>query len=136
MKKTWILALMAAGNIHAAIVNHKVPNNNVWSALSMLESGDNDFQIGTHGEVSRYQILPREWKRFGGGPLKTATDPGHAKQVAMQRMQFYLTRFNAGHHRAPNSFEFYVLWNAPAQTDHARLIVTERAQRFANLCSL
>lgn len=106
------------------------------TALSMLETGGNDHMIGRRGEVSRYQLLPREWQRFGGGSLRTAVNPAHARQVALSRITYYVHRFEATHHRDPNAFEFYVLWNAPAQSGHASPVVTERAQRFANLCSL
>src|SRR5437773_12226818 len=33
-------------------------------ALSMLETADNDRTIGSAGEVSRYQIMPRTWKQY------------------------------------------------------------------------
>ncbi len=32
------------------------------SALSMLETGDNDRVVGRAGEISRYQILKMEWR--------------------------------------------------------------------------
>lgn len=34
------------------------------SALSMLETGNNDHKIGHRGEVSRYQILPHLFKKL------------------------------------------------------------------------
>src|SRR6266567_952502 len=35
-----------------------------WSALSQIESGDNDKAVGRLGEISRYQILPDVWSAF------------------------------------------------------------------------
>ena len=98
-----------------------------WSALSMLESGNDDQAIGTHGEVSRYQIRPYLWP--GGNPL----NPHAALQVAQKIMNQRVAKFEASHHRAPTDFEFYVLWNAPQEVNHPRRAVAERAHRFANL---
>src|SRR5690349_12183147 len=75
-----------------------------WSALSMLESGNDDEAIGTHGEVSRYQIRPYLWP--GGNPLNAHA----ALKVAQNIMQQRVAKFEASHHRAPTDFEFYVLW--------------------------
>ena len=32
------------------------------SALSQIESGDNDRAVGKAGEISRYQVLKNEWR--------------------------------------------------------------------------
>jgi hypothetical protein len=98
-----------------------------WSALSMIESGNDDRAIGTLGEISRYQIRPYLWP--GGNPLNAHI----ALRVARNIMQPRLTRFEQSHHRAPTDFEFYVLWNAPQEVNHPRRAVAERAHRFANL---
>lgn len=98
-----------------------------WSALSMLESGNDDNAIGTHGEVSRYQIRPVFWP--GGDPK----DAGSALAAAKQIMSERVARFTENHGRAPTDFEFYVLWNAPVQLAHPSKAVSERARRFANL---
>jgi hypothetical protein len=96
------------------------------SALSMLETGNNDRALGRKGEVSRFQILPAEWRRYGTG------DP-HNPAGAARAVQ----RIMAARCRAPSvtNFDFYVLWNAPAQAGHPSSVVRERAQRFANLCA-
>jgi len=98
-----------------------------WSALSMIESGNDDSAIGTLGEVSRYQIRPYLWP--GGNPLNAHV----ALKVARNIMQPRLARFEQAHRRAPSDFEFYVLWNAPQEVNHPRRAVAERAHRFANL---
>ena len=98
-----------------------------WTALSMIESGDNDRAVGAVGEISRFQIRPELWS--GGNPL----NPQVALTVARKTMQPRLHRFQQLHKRQPTDFEFYVLWNAPWQADHPSATVKERAQRFVNL---
>ncbi len=98
-----------------------------WTALSMLESGDDDHAIGRAGEVSRYQISPGLWP--GGNPLDASVALSNARCIMAERT----AAFEHTHGRAPDDFEFYVLWNAPAQINHPHRIVAERARRFANL---
>ena len=98
-----------------------------WSALSMLESGNNDQAIGQLGEVSRFQIQPHLWP--GGNPQ----DVQIALSVAQDIMQQRTEAFQKTHNRPPTDFEFYVLWNAPVQMGHPSHIVTDRARRFENL---
>jgi len=98
-----------------------------WSALSMLESGNNDYAVGHQGEVSRYQILPKLWP--GGNPQNEQEALAAAKEI----MQVRLNRFEKTHSRPANDYEFYILWNAPWQASHPSKTVAERAQRFSNL---
>jgi hypothetical protein len=98
-----------------------------WTALSMLETGNNDSVIGSCGEISRYQIRSEIWP--GGNPL----DPKAALVVAKDVMRARLSKFEQTHKRAATDFEFYVLWNAPAKVNHPTPCVIERAERFVNL---
>ena len=98
-----------------------------WSALSMIESGDNDRAVGPRGEVSRYQILPELWP---GGNFK---DTREALAAAQEVMKPRLEAFEKSHGRPATDFEFYVLWNAPWEADHPSKAVSERARRFSNL---
>jgi hypothetical protein len=98
-----------------------------WSALSMLESGDNDNAAGPDGEISRFQIRRQLWS--GGDPRDAKT----ALAVAQEIMRPRLDDFQHAHKRVASDFEFYVLWNAPSQVDHPGSFVAERARRFANL---
>ena len=100
---------------------------NRWKALSMLESGDNDYAIGRCGEISRFQIRAQLWP--GGDPRDAAA----ALIVARNIMHARISQFEETHGRPPTNFEFYVLWNAPAEVDHPVPCVVERAQRFVNL---
>lgn len=99
-----------------------------WSALSMLESGNDDSAVGSRGEISRYQIRPYLWP--GGNPHNA----GLALGVAQKIMKARIARFEQTHNnRAPSDFEFYVLWNAPQEINHPCRAVAKRAERFANL---
>lgn len=98
-----------------------------WSALSMLESGNDDQAIGSRGEVSRYQIRPYLWP--GGNPINAHV----ALNVAQKIMQSRIARFEQTHNRVPTDFEFYVLWNAPQEVNHPCRAVAKRAERYANL---
>jgi hypothetical protein len=144
----WIIALaFFAGLIHKG---HSAPISAQWSsikilptiiqsidlfqALAMVESGDNDFARGEHREVSRYQILPRVWRSATDLPFSAATNPLTARAVAgiviTKRWNWFVARYN----RKPTLFEWYYLWNCPRQVMHPSCVERERAQRFVNLC--
>ena len=122
MRLTFLIVLLAAC---ALIPSARAMDR--WSALSMIESGNNDSAVGSVGEISRYQIRPRLWP--GGNPH----NPHLALTVAQKIMEARLLKFQHAHKRAPNDFELYVLWNAPQEVNHPRHAVAERAERFANL---
>ena len=52
------------------------------SALSMIETGNNDRMVGRAGEISRYQILKREWRSVTNSARYA--DPETAKAVTMK----------------------------------------------------
>lgn len=105
------------------------------SALSMLETGDNDRMVGRAGEISRYQVLKSEWQAVTAST--SYTDPTLSKEIAVKILEQRVQRFKTTFNRPPTDFEFYALWNAPGQVFGARIspVVAERAQRFANLCA-
>jgi hypothetical protein len=104
------------------------------AALSMIETGDNDRIVGRAGEISRYQILKREWRSVTNSTCYT--DPATAKAVTLQLIDRRLQAFQARYSRPPTDFEFYALWNAPGQVLERRVspTVAERCRRYANLC--
>ena len=103
-----------------------------WTALSLIESGDNDRAIGPHGEVSRYQMQPELWKRYA--PTNADwSKPEDSLSVARSVMQERCAVFERATNRPPSDFEFYVLWNAPAQIHKPSKAVTRRAERFCNV---
>jgi hypothetical protein len=103
-----------------------------WSALSQIESGDNDHAVGSAGEISRFQMRPETWQRFAP-PTADWTKPEDALAIAKEAMQDRCCAFERSVHRPPTDFEFYVLWNAPAQVQRPSKAVSARAERFCNL---
>ena len=103
-----------------------------WSALSQIESGDDDRAVGSAGEISRYQIKPGLWRRYAPANADW-TNPANALSVARQAMQERCAAFERAMHRPPTDTEFYILWNAPAQIERPGKAVLYRAKRFCNL---
>ncbi len=106
------------------------------AALSMIESGNNDRMVGRAGEISRYQILKREWRSVTNSTR--FTDRRVAAAVTHQLIQKRVATFESIYRRGPTDFEFYGLWNAPSQVYRGRVspVVAERCRRYANLCQL
>jgi len=114
-------------------------------ALSEIESRNNDLAIGSQHEVSRYQILPVFWTQAWGqnkprGTYRNPTNPAAARMVVNWIMQPRCRAFEARYRRAPDDFEFYILWHRPAC--YIGLLVprrisaaeADRGRRFAFLC--
>ena len=74
-----------------------------WSALSIIESGNDDHAVGRSGEVSRFQIRSELWP---GGDARNAQD---ALAAARKIMEPRLVEFQKTHRRPATDFEFYVL---------------------------
>jgi hypothetical protein len=106
-----------------------------FTALSLIETGDNDAMVGRAGEISRYQVMKNEWRAIT--PSTSYRNADLAKQVAVKILDQRVQRFESIYKRPPTDFEFYALWNAPTQafTGHISRVVAERCQRFANLCN-
>jgi hypothetical protein len=124
MMRIQLLVLIVAGCLLPVI---NAPAMDRWSALSMIESGDDDRAVGSRGEVSRFQIRPELWP---GGNSQSMRD---ALSAAQEVMKPRLQAFEKSHGRPATDFEFYILWNAPWVVDHPSKVVTERARRFSNL---
>ena len=112
------------------LLSANAPAMDRWTALAMLESGGDDHTVGRAGEISRYQIRRELWP--GGDPLDTCVALANARQIMSTRV----AAFEQSHGWAPDDFEFYVLWNAPAQVNHPDRAVAERARRFVNLVGI
>ncbi|MGA2750097.1 MAG: hypothetical protein ABSG59_15090 [Verrucomicrobiota bacterium] len=106
------------------------------NALSMLESGENDHMIGASGEVSRYQVRISVWKSVTAS--RQFTRPEVARFVASTVMEKRVHAFTAAYGRPPTDFEYYALWNAPAQimSHNVSRVVADRCRRFSNLCAV
>jgi hypothetical protein len=108
-------------------------------ALGMVETGNNDWEVGAAGEISRYQINPLIWKTYS--PKGDYRDPVAATRVARQHWAWLAGYFVEKAGRQPNDFDMYVMWNtkfgyyAKRGFSPARLapVVYDRAERFVNL---
>ena len=110
-----ILLLLCILSVNASAMDR-------WTALAMLESGGNDTIVGRAGEISRYQIRRDLWP--GGNPPDARVALANARQIMFPRV----AAFERSHGRAPDDFEFYVLWNAPAQINHPHRAVAACAR--------
>jgi hypothetical protein len=104
------------------------------SALSMLETGNDDRAVGSAGEISRFQVKKAEWRSVTNSA--NYCDFETARKVMIQLMDKRIHAFHDHFGRQPTDFEFYALWNAPSQAMTGRIsrTVASRCQRFANLC--
>lgn len=108
-------------------------------ALGMIETANNDAEIGGAGEVSRYQIMPSVWKHYSSS--RSYQNPNVSLEVAQQHWAVLHDTFIKQAHREPTDFDMYVLWNtrygyyASKGFNPSRLhpVVRDRAERFANL---
>jgi len=108
-------------------------------ALGMIETGNNDREIGAAGEVSRYQIHPAVWKVYSQS--MEYTNPDISLQVARQHWAYLNNYFREKAGREPEDFDMYVLWNtrygyyAHKGFSQRQIspIVRDRARRFVNL---
>jgi hypothetical protein len=131
MRLKLIITTVALG----AAVSLEVDAMDRWAALSQIETRDNDKAVGAAGEISRFQIKPRLWSRYAPSDADWK-NPVEALAAARELMKERCTTFERLHKRQPTDFEFYVLWNAPAQILRPRKAVRERAERFCRLVSL
>jgi len=130
MRLNLIIATVALG----FEVSLRVQAMDRWAALSQIETRDNDNAIGAAGEISRYQIKPGLWRRYARWDADWK-NPTQALAAAQELMKERCTSFEHSYNRPPSDFEFYILWNAPAQIDKPRRAVRERAERFCHLVS-
>ena len=108
-------------------------------ALGMIETGNDDREIGGAGEVSRYQIMPSVWKHYSQS--QNYQDPTESLAVAQQHWLVLYAIFKKQAHREPGDFDLYVLWNTRNgyyagknfNSDRLAPVVRDRAQRYANL---
>ena len=115
------------------------PDAKRLDALGMIETGNNDREIGGAGEISRYQIHPIVWKSYSKS--MDYSNPEVSLQVARQHWSYLANYFKARTGREPDDFDMYVLWNtrygyyARKGFSQTRIspVVQDRAQRFVNL---
>jgi hypothetical protein len=108
-------------------------------ALGMIETGNDDREVGAAGEVSRYQIHPTVWKAYS--PKADYQNTQAAVRVAQQHWTWLAGYFMEKAGRQPTDFDMYVLWNTKFGYYARRgfvpkrlaAVVRDRAERFVNL---
>ena len=101
-----------------------------WAALSLVESGNRDTAHGRSGEISRWQILRREWRRATAMPVSAATNAVTARTVCEAVMAERVLRFELKRQRQPSDREWAYLWHCPSHVAHPRKDEREYADRF------
>jgi hypothetical protein len=108
-------------------------------ALGMVETGNNDREVGGAGEISRYQIHPTVWKVYSSS--HEYQNPEVSLQVARMHWAYLAKYYKDKTGREPEDFDMYVLWNTKFgyyarkgfDRHHINPVVIDRAQRFVNL---
>ena len=109
-------------------------------ALGMIETGNNDYAIGSVGEISRYQLRPTVWHSYNAS--RSYTDVKVASGVARSHLDYLQAWFRKRAAREASDFDIYVMWNAGPTyylrrgfaPERVHRVIGERAERFANLC--
>lgn len=97
------------------------------SCLSLIESGDRDNVRGSHGEVSRWQMMPRLYKgRHPGNPKEAS---GYVWTLWEGRVE----QFIDDRHRIPTTREIALLWHCPGRLERPTKSDIDYAKRFENL---
>ena len=104
-----------------------------WTALSELESGNNDNATGRAHEVSRYQMLPSVWRAVTSLPLSAATNRDVAWSVASKVQGARVVAFARREGRMPAPGEWSLLWHCPSHVLHPNAEEQDYEQRFLNL---
>jgi hypothetical protein len=123
----------------ATLAAPPMPDAKRLYALGMIETGNDDGEVGGAGEISRYQIHPTVWKVYSNS--RDYRNPDVALQVARLHWSYLAAYFKEKTGREANDFDMYVLWNTKYgyyahkgfSPQHISPVVQERAQRFVNL---
>lgn len=104
--------------------------------LNLYTPSKADCKVGSHKEISRYQIRPTLWRRYVKNP-KAATNPEVALSVTQKILDSRVKLFYSHYKRSPSVYEMYILWNAPNQIIYERTgiskVVHNRAMKFVVL---
>jgi hypothetical protein len=127
--------LLATGGIVTLLLHGctPCPAADCWSALAQIESGDCDGKTGPAQEVSRYQILPENWRAETSLPLSASTNPLTARNVAKSIMEKRARHFFYQHGRKPTAGEWSLLWHCPARVLKPNAEQRDYRKRFLDL---
>src|SRR5271165_3352380 len=138
----WLLTYVVAawgGSARGATVP-SLDAKHLW-ALGMIETGNDDREIGGKGEISRYQLLPAVWR--GYTQSRQYRNPAVSERIAQIHWARLMDAFQQTARREPSDFDMYVMWNAGYSYYERRgfnphrisRLVSDRAQRFVNLAN-
>src|SRR5215212_2083282 len=108
-------------------------------AISMIETADRDWVVGSAGERSRYQIMPKVWSAYSSS--REYKNPQLARAVAERHLASLEETFRKATGREASDFDRYVLWNG-GPTYYGKIgydarrvhpVIRERAERYVNL---
>src|ERR1051326_1328794 len=87
-------------------------------ALAQFETGAThatrcagDLAVGTHKEISRFQILPSVWREYSRA--NNFQDPNAAWAVTEKILRERGTEFRRATGREWDAIDLYLMWNAP-----------------------
>ncbi len=123
-----------AATDHSPVLDEK----HLW-ALGMIETGNNDREVGGAGEISRYQIHPAVWRAYSAS--RDYINPSVSVQVARAHWNYLATYYKEKTGHQPTDFDMYVLWNTTCgyyahkgfNQHRIASVCQDRAQRFVNL---
>ncbi len=148
----WFVLIM----LGALLVIHGCSGMDRWAALSMIESGDNDYAVGKSGEVSRYQISKQDWVKYSIDVRRQSDDsfflkisPINKQDAHMVAMLVMLDNYQQIKPTYPfgisdegkllpndiSDYQFALLWHCPGRLQSHALTASDcdYAQRFYNL---
>ena len=114
-------------------------------ALAQVETGATratrcagDLAVGSHKEISRFQILPSVWREYSRS--QNFQDPNAAWVVTEKILSDREMEFRRATGREWDAMDLYLMWNAPgvyrrAKWDRTRIsrVVIERAKRYESV---
>lgn len=101
------------------------------SAISQVESGNNDSAIGKQGERGRYQIQQQLWQQISHLPFDQAHNPTEAKKVALRHLEWLSNKFRD--HQSLERSRVYLIalgWHAGPQAV-LHLFATRNQREYA-----
>jgi hypothetical protein len=124
MKKLLCLFALCLATLRS-FASHEDPR---FRALGMLETGNDDYAIGSKGEVSRYQIMPDIWPK-----CLDPHDPELARHMAQALMTARVRWFQKQFGIEPGPYNWALLWHCPHRIKHPTASDRDYANRFVNL---
>jgi hypothetical protein len=134
---------MTIASISAAVAIAFADQMAYLRPLSMLETGNNDYAIGSVGERSRWQIRKTTWNKYCKLPFEShSRNPKISAAVAGLHVQYLHNKLTTAYGgREPSPAQLYCAWNMGLTGFRRRkylvsrcpAAVQERAERYANL---